>query len=72
MSEFERELDVIVISTGERVQICQEMHADVGGLRVGLKFIRVDGEVVPLPWGRDLLMHAGRKDVIDRHRIPPV
>jgi hypothetical protein len=46
------------------------MHADQGEVRCGLKMIRVDGEVVPLQWGRDLLMRAGRDDVIDRHQIP--
>ena len=68
--EFERELEVVLLVSGERVQICQQMHADQGEVRSGLKLIRVDGEVVPLQWGRDLLMRAGYDAVIHRHRIP--
>jgi len=67
---FERELDVVILATGERVQICQQVFAEQGEIHRGLKLIRVDGEVVPLHWGRDLLIRAGRADVIDRHQIP--
>jgi hypothetical protein len=71
MDTLERELETVILPSGDRVQICQEMKAyDPGEYVPGLKFIRVDGEIVPLPWGRDLLINAGRFDVVERHRIP--
>jgi len=68
---MERELETVVLPSGQRVNICEFLHMDnPGELRPGLKFLRVDGETVPLAWGRDLLMREGRHDLIDRYRIP--